>query len=67
MNKTKITSHKQSGGITAKNVNFDNGSSQFNFVDEKKKDKNWKKIIIIISGIIAFVASIVTILAYFGK
>ncbi|MCX6325039.1 MAG: hypothetical protein NT144_00075 [Bacteroidia bacterium] len=65
MSKTKITSKNQSGGITAQNVSFDNGSNQFNVPNDNKNEKNWKKIILIISGIIAFLASVVTILAYF--
>jgi hypothetical protein len=66
MSKTKITSKNQSGGITAQNVSFDNGSNQFNVPDNGKKERNWKKIILTISGIVAFIASVVTILAYFN-
>lgn len=64
MGKTRITSENQSGGITAQNVSFDNGSNQFNIPSSEKKEKNWKKIILIVSGIIAFIASVVTILSY---
>lgn len=64
MSKTKITSKNQSGGITAQNVSFENGSNQFNVPIDDKKEKYWKKIILTISGIIAFIASFVTILSY---
>lgn len=66
MSKTKITSKNQSGGITAQNVSFDNGSNQFNVPTGDKKEKSWKKVILTISGIIAFIASVVTILSYFN-
>jgi hypothetical protein len=62
----KITSKNQSGGITAQNVSFDNGSKQFNVPPIDKKEKNIKKIILVISGLIAFIGSIVTILSYFN-
>jgi hypothetical protein len=63
---TKITSKNQSGGITAKKVSFDKGSSQLNYRDNSKVEKNKKRLILTISGIIAFIASIMTILAYFN-
>jgi len=66
MSKTKITSKNQSGGITAQNVSFDNGSSQLNYQDNSKKGKDRKRLILKISGVIAFIASILTILAYFN-
>jgi len=66
MSKTKITSKNQSGGITAQKVSFDNGSSQLNYQDNNKAEKKRKRLILTISGIIAFIASIMTILAYFN-
>ncbi len=67
MKKTKVTSKNQKGGITAKNVNFNNGSNQFNINDEtdKKEQRPLTKMILIIVGIVGFIASIVTVLAYF--
>ena len=55
-NQTNITSNNQSGGITAQNVN----TAKPNEI-KKRSDL---KIIVIISGIVAFVASVVTILDY---
>jgi len=63
---TKITSKNQSGGITSQKVSFDNGSGQLNYQDNKKAVKNRKRLILTISGIIAFIASVMTILAYFN-
>ena len=66
MGKTKITSKNQSGGITAQKVSLDNGSIQLNYQDNNNEKKNQKRLILKISGIIAFIASIMTILAYFN-
>jgi len=60
----KITSKNQKGGITAQNVNIGN-KSQFTFKEEKNKNKKWLKPLIIISSIVAFIASVVAILTYF--
>ncbi|MEI6886547.1 MAG: hypothetical protein WCO02_18805 [Bacteroidota bacterium] len=66
MSNLKIISKDQQGGITAQNVSLDNGSNQFNFPKGNKSEKNWKRIIWIVSGVIGFIASVVTILAYFN-
>ena len=66
MSKTKITSKNQKGGITAKKVNFGNESTQLNITKQEKKEpeKNVKKILITIGGIIAFLACVIAILEY---
>lgn len=55
-NQTNITSNNQSGGITAQNVNI----AKPNVI---KKRSGWK-IAGTISGVVAFVAALVTILSY---
>jgi hypothetical protein len=64
MSKTNITSKNQSGGITAQNVTLGRDTNHFNTPNADNRRK-WKKIIFIVGGIIAFLASVVTILAYF--
>jgi len=67
-NSIHITSHQQSGGITAQNVNTGNGNTQFNLNNKgtkEEKSSNLKRTVLIISGIVAFLAGIVTILNYF--
>jgi hypothetical protein len=62
MDKIKITSKNQKGGITAHTV-----SNNDNFVfSNKTKEKKKSNAILIIGGIIAFLASLVTILQYFN-
>jgi len=55
-NQTNITSNNQSGGITAQNVN----TAKPNVI----KKRSYLKIAVIISGIVTFVAAVVTILNY---
>lgn len=66
-NSIHITSHQQSGGITAQNVSTGNGNTQFNINkgEKEKKSSSLKKTALIIAGIAAFIAAIATILNYF--
>lgn len=57
---TKITSHNQSGGITAKNVNVA-GTGQ-----PEPAARPWKKIAGWAVGLAAFLASVVAVLEYVG-
>ncbi len=69
MSKIEITSKNQSGGITAQNVSFGNNinlSNQPPSDEDKKKQPKWKKIILIITGTVAFLASVVKLLEYFS-
>lgn len=69
-NSVNITSQNQSGGITAQNVSTGNGDTPFNFNKkinhtEKEESSNFKKIVLIITGVVTFLAAIATILNYF--
>lgn len=66
MSKSKITSKNQSGGITAKNVSFDGGSNQFDVTNNVEGKEKSSKRIFTLTGILALVASILTILSYFN-
>lgn len=67
-NSAHITSHQQSGGITAQNVNTGNGNTQFSINNKRTKEEkssSLKKTVLIITGIATFLAAIATILNYF--
>ena len=61
INKTEITSHNQSGGITGNHVTLDHESKQENIQNNNKEKKgdHW------IGRVIMLIAAIVAILAYF--
>ena len=63
MGDTNITSRGQSGGITAHTVEI---SSAPRLQPPNKKTSPWKKWILIISAAVAFIASLIAILEYFG-
>ena len=62
-----VTSHNQSGGVTAVNVTGLPSTSQSTKPSEPKEKKViWKRVLVAIGAVLAVGASLVAILEYFG-